>query len=101
MNNRIQELAEQAGLHAYYEAQASQIQKFAELIIAECAKLCEPAAQIEQEPVAFAGIKIWLGNQQVFRCLTQAELHCVGEPWAHLLMNAEKCVEELRKKNHD
>jgi len=34
--NRIQELAEQARLHAYYEAQASQIQKFAELIIREC-----------------------------------------------------------------
>ena len=50
--NRIQELAEQAGLLGpssrvgnAHEA----TKKFAELIIAECAKLCEPAAQIEQK----------------------------------------------------
>lgn len=36
MNKRIQELAEQAGLQPYYDAQKEQIAKFAELIVREC-----------------------------------------------------------------
>ena len=41
MNERIRELAEQAKLQPYYDAQAGQIQKFAELIIEECARRCD------------------------------------------------------------
>lgn len=39
MNKRIQELAEQAGLQPYYDAQKEQIAKFAELIVRECVSL--------------------------------------------------------------
>jgi hypothetical protein len=39
MNERIQKLLEQSGLQAYYEAQEGQIEKFAELIVKECASL--------------------------------------------------------------
>jgi hypothetical protein len=38
MNDRIFELAKQAGLQPYYYAQEQHIQKFAELIVAECLK---------------------------------------------------------------
>ena len=78
--NRIQELAEQAGLHAYYEAQASQIQKFAELIIAKCAKLCEPAAQpepvMDYDKEELRGT-VWDINKQF---LAQPEQCVCGEP---------------------
>lgn len=51
-DNRIQELAEQAEeWNADGDKCEVNLQKFAELIIAECAKLCEPVAQPEQEPV--------------------------------------------------
>lgn len=45
MNNRIQELAEQAGLlgpSSRVGKAHEATEKFAELIIAECAKACEP-----------------------------------------------------------
>ena len=38
MNDRILELAKQAGLQPYYYAQEQHIQRFAELIVAECLK---------------------------------------------------------------
>ena len=39
MNDReLLELAKQAGLQPYYEAQEQHIQRFAELIVAECLK---------------------------------------------------------------
>jgi hypothetical protein len=41
MNERIHKLAEQAELQAYYEAQEGQIEKFAELIVRECAQFVE------------------------------------------------------------
>ena len=37
MNQRIKELLKQSGLQPYYDAQEGQIEKFAELIVAECA----------------------------------------------------------------
>jgi hypothetical protein len=43
MNERIQELLEQSGLQPYYDAQEGQIEKFAELIVAECMR------QVEEE----------------------------------------------------
>jgi hypothetical protein len=40
MNERFKELLEQAGLQPYYDAQEGQIEKFAQLIIRECAEVC-------------------------------------------------------------
>ena len=37
MNKRIKELLKQSGLQPYYDAQEGQIEKFAELIVRECA----------------------------------------------------------------
>jgi hypothetical protein len=37
MNEQIKELLAQSGLQPYYDAQKGQIEKFAELIIRECA----------------------------------------------------------------
>ena len=39
MNERIKELLKQSGLQPYYDAQEEQIEKFAQLIILECASL--------------------------------------------------------------
>ena len=52
-----------------------------------------------QEPVGFAGVKIWIGNQQVVRLLTQTELHHAIEPWLLVELNAEMCIKELKEKN--
>ena len=41
MTERLRELAEQAGLQPYYDAQQDQIQRFAELIVKECAQFVE------------------------------------------------------------
>lgn len=37
MNRRIKELLKQSGLQPYYKTQEGQIEKFAELIVRECA----------------------------------------------------------------
>jgi len=37
MNERIKELLKQSGLRPYYEAQEEDIEKFAKLIVRECA----------------------------------------------------------------
>ena len=50
MNQRIQELAEQAGLQPYYDAQEGQIEKFAELIVKECAGVAEVSMPINSHP---------------------------------------------------
>ena len=39
MNKRIESLRKEAGLTPYYEDQSGQIQKFAELIVKECARI--------------------------------------------------------------
>jgi len=52
-----------------------------------------------QEPVGFAGVKIWIGNQQVVRLLTQTELYYSIEPWLLVELNAEMCIKELKEKN--
>ena len=39
MNERIERLLEQSGLQPYYDAQEGQIEKFAELIVRECAAM--------------------------------------------------------------
>jgi hypothetical protein len=38
MNEQILKLLKQSGLQPYYDAQEAQIEKFAELIVRECAK---------------------------------------------------------------
>ena len=38
MNERILKLLKQSGLQPYYDAQEGQIEKFAELIVRECAE---------------------------------------------------------------
>ena len=48
MNERLKQLAEQAGLQPYYKDQERQIERFAELIRQDereaCAKLCDDEA---------------------------------------------------------
>ena len=39
MNERIQELLAQSGLHPYYDAQEAHIKKFAELLIKRCGQV--------------------------------------------------------------
>ena len=39
MNERIKELLKQSGLQPYYDAQEGQFEKFAELIVRECADI--------------------------------------------------------------
>ena len=39
MNERIKELLKQSGLQPYYDAQEGQIEKFAQLIVEECAEV--------------------------------------------------------------
>ena len=47
MNERILKLSKQAGLQPYYDAQEGQIEKFAELIVEECAKVAVDCDVIE------------------------------------------------------
>lgn len=44
MNERFKELAEQAGLQPYYDAQEQHIQKFSELLVQKCQSLIEEEA---------------------------------------------------------
>lgn len=39
MNERLNEILKQSGLQPYYDAQEGQIEKFAKLIVQECATL--------------------------------------------------------------
>ena len=41
MNERILKLLKQSGLQPYYDVQEAQIEKFAELIVRECAGIIE------------------------------------------------------------
>ena len=71
------------------------LERFAEIVRADER---EALAQPEQEPLAYAGVKVWVGNQQVVRLLTQTELHYSGEPWLLVELNALKCVAALKEK---
>ena len=59
----------------------------------------EALAQPSQEPVAYAGIKMWVGNQQVVQLFTETELQYATRPWFRMLMDAEKCIAALKEKN--
>jgi hypothetical protein len=43
MNTQIKRLLEQSGLQPYYDAQEGQIEKFAELLVQECAEVADNA----------------------------------------------------------
>ena len=91
--NRIQELAEQAGYNPRWSTKADKEEhfdkeKFAELIIAECAKLCEPAAQPEQE---------WVGLTLTDR----EQLRDEFEDWNYPAILIDAIADKLKEKNHD
>jgi hypothetical protein len=54
MNERIKELLKQSGLQPYYDAQEGQIEKFAQLIVEECAQRAEAYAYMSQNFTALA-----------------------------------------------
>ena len=41
MNEQIKKLLKKSGLQPYYDAQEGQIEKFAELLVRECAKIAD------------------------------------------------------------
>ena len=59
----------------------------------------DKAEQPEQEPVAFAGIEMWVGNTKIKLCLTQMQLHNAKEPWMLIEHMAEMCISKLKEKN--
>lgn len=59
--------------------------------------LREALAAQAMEVVAFAGVKVWVGDQQVVQCLTQDTLRYAHEPWTLMLTNAEMCIAALKE----
>lgn len=83
MNNRIQELAEQAGLlgpSSRVGKAHEATEKFAALIIAECAKACEP--------------RTWVG-------LTDEWVTSAGAVGRRDLLVARAIEAKLKELNHD
>jgi len=66
----------------------------------EIAVIKEALAQPAQEPVAFAGIEIWVGNARIAKYLTQTELHYARDPWMLMQYSAEMCISKLKDKNN-
>lgn len=64
--------------------------------VAEQKRKTEELRSMLAEPVGFAGVKMWIGNQQVVRVLTQTELHHAIDPWLLVKLNAEVCIEALK-----
>jgi hypothetical protein len=56
-------------------------------------------AQPEQEPVAFAGVEMWIGNTRIKKLMTQTELHSAIDPWAIVKFNSDSCIDALKEKN--
>ena len=56
-----------------------------------------PAAQPAQEPVAFAGVEMWIGNTRIKKLMTQAELHFAIDPWAIVKFNSDSCIDALKE----
>ena len=57
-------------------------------------------AQPAQEPVAFAGIEMWVGGARITKHLTQTELHYARDPWMLMQYSAEFCLAKLMEKNN-
>jgi len=55
--------------------------------------------QPKQEPVGYAGVKVWVGDQQVCRVLTQTEIQHAINPWRIVEMTARSCIASLKEKN--
>jgi hypothetical protein len=55
--------------------------------------------EIEQEPVGFAGIEMWIGNTRIKKLMTQTELHSAIDPWAIVKFNSDSCIDALKEKN--
>ena len=55
--------------------------------------------EIEQEPVGFAGIEMWIGNTRIKKLMTQTELHFAIDPWAIVKFNSDSCIDALKEKN--
>ena len=62
-------------------------------------KIRDSHPQQKQEPVGHAGVRVWVGDQQVCRVLTQLELHRAVSPWRTVEMAAMACIAKLREKN--
>jgi hypothetical protein len=56
-------------------------------------------AQPEQEPVAFAGVEMWIGNTRTKKLMTQTELHFAIDPWAIVKFNSDSCIDALKQLN--
>jgi len=56
--------------------------------------------EIEQEPVGFAGIEMWIGNTRIKKLMTQTELHFAIDPWAIVKFNSDSCIDALKEKNN-
>ena len=48
MNERIRALLNESGLQPYYDAQQKQIEKFAQLIVRECARVSERTGALNE-----------------------------------------------------
>ena len=55
--------------------------------------------EIEQEPVAFAGVEMWIGNTRIKKLMTQAELQHAIDPWAIMKFNSDSCIDALKEEN--
>ncbi len=53
----------------------------------------------EVEPVGYAGVRVWIGDQQVCRVLTQTEIQHAINPWRIVEMTARSCIAKLKEKN--
>jgi hypothetical protein len=61
---------------------------------------CTPPQRKEQEPVAFAGIEMWIGNTRIKKLMTQTELHYAIDPWAIVKFHSDSCIDALKEKNN-
>jgi hypothetical protein len=57
--------------------------------------------EIEQEPVGFAGIEMWIGNTRIKKLMTQTELHFAIDPWAIVKFNSDSCIDALKETNNE
>ena len=60
-----------------------------------------PPQRTEQERIGFAGVKIWFGDQQVVKLLTQTELHHADDPFGLVGHASEICLATLKEMNDD
>lgn len=60
----------------------------------------EALAQPEQErELAFAGVKVWVGNQQVIQGAAREDFYHADDPWTILRLHSEVCIAALKERN--